>query len=456
MPTTVVPLPQNVILTLPQTKGDKGDKGDQGIQGIQGLSGQAANWRGTWSSAAIYSLNDGVFYNGNSYISLTANTNKPPDTNPGSWQLVALQGNTGATGATGSVGPAGVDAFTTTTSGFTIPTVGATVQVPVANASWIILGQFVWVAGAGGSGNGGSFQVTAKSGLLITLFNPSQPAAIGAPVPGATIASGAGVSPGGSQGVTGLQGDSLPIGSVYMYCSSTAPLGSLLCDGASYSTSTYPALFGVIGYSFGGSGGTFNVPDLRSRFVVGAGTGTGLSARTIGAKGGEESHVITAAEMAAHTHTGVNHTHGFTGVDHLHYCPGVDHLHSDDHAHSWPVQGSHSHSVTIYGTFSGISGGGGGCYIGCSGGTGFGTSAANTPAGNTYTKGQTGYGGTTAAADRSLAFWSGAADRSLASATAGADRDLTTGAVGSNTAHQNMPPFIVLSFMVKATVTAMF
>jgi microcystin-dependent protein len=59
----------------------------------------------------------------------------------------------------------------------------------------------------------------------------------------------------------------MPTGSVISYAGSTAPSGWLLCDGALLSTTTYASLFAIIGYTFGGSGGTFNLPDLRGRFV---------------------------------------------------------------------------------------------------------------------------------------------------------------------------------------------
>jgi len=46
------------------------------------------------------------------------------------------------------------------------------------------------------------------------------------------------------------------------------------------------------------------IPDTRGRNVLGTGTGTGLTARTIGATGGEEAHLSTANEsgLRAHTH----------------------------------------------------------------------------------------------------------------------------------------------------------
>lgn len=38
----------------------------------------------------------------------------------------------------------------------------------------------------------------------------------------------------------------------------------LICDGTGYNTTDYPGLFGVIGYTYGGSGTTFKVPDMTS------------------------------------------------------------------------------------------------------------------------------------------------------------------------------------------------
>lgn len=51
------------------------------------------------------------------------------------------------------------------------------------------------------------------------------------------------------------------------------PVGYLLCNGASVGKATYPALFDVIGYTYGGSGDNFNLPDLRDKFIEGSTTG---------------------------------------------------------------------------------------------------------------------------------------------------------------------------------------
>lgn len=95
------------------------------------------------------------------------------------------------------------------------------------------------------------------------------------------------------------------------------PGGWLLCDGSAVSRITYASLFAAIGINYGGGDGitTFNLPDLRGRTVIGAGQGTGLSARTLGQTLGEETHTLSVNEMPAHSHT-VNdpgHTHAVSG-----------------------------------------------------------------------------------------------------------------------------------------------
>lgn len=100
----------------------------------------------------------------------------------------------------------------------------------------------------------------------------------------------------------------VPSGVVFPYSGSTAPTGFLLCYGQSVSTTTYAALFAIIGYTYGGSGANFTIPDLRGRSVFGkdnmGGTaanritaaGSGVTGTTLGASGGSEF-------MQSHYHT---------------------------------------------------------------------------------------------------------------------------------------------------------
>lgn len=66
-----------------------------------------------------------------------------------------------------------------------------------------------------------------------------------------------------------------PIGSITVFTGATVPKGWLLCDGTSYSQLTYATLFAVVGTTFGGSGGNFNVPTIanlggnsRQRYII--------------------------------------------------------------------------------------------------------------------------------------------------------------------------------------------
>lgn len=67
-----------------------------------------------------------------------------------------------------------------------------------------------------------------------------------------------------------------PVGAVIPYAGSVAPSNWLLCDGSAVSRTTYASLFAITSTTFGVGDGstTFNLPDLRSRIPVGAGTGT--------------------------------------------------------------------------------------------------------------------------------------------------------------------------------------
>jgi hypothetical protein len=63
--------------------------------------------------------------------------------------------------------------------------VGQTVTVNVADASWMVAGEMLWVdQAAGGAGQGGLMQITAKTGNQITLLNIS--AGTGIPLADAT------------------------------------------------------------------------------------------------------------------------------------------------------------------------------------------------------------------------------------------------------------------------------
>jgi microcystin-dependent protein len=129
---------------------------------------------------------------------------------------------------------------------------------------------------------------------------------------------------------TGSWGAGRIPGEIIDYAGATPPTGWLNCDGQAYLTASYPALFAVIGYSYGGSGTTFNVPDCRGRTSMGAGAGTGLTNRPLGGKGGEETHVLSLAEMPAHSHGVSDPTHAHSVYDptHAHSVADPQHRHT--------------------------------------------------------------------------------------------------------------------------------
>lgn len=113
------------------------------------------------------------------------------------------------------------------------------------------------------------------------------------------------------------QRSSSPTGGVMQFAGATAPVGWLVCNGASLLRATYPALFAAIGTTWGAVDGThFTLPDLRGRTPIGVGTGTGLTARSLGATTGAETHLLTAAESGqpGHNHAQTGHKHTFPGV----------------------------------------------------------------------------------------------------------------------------------------------
>src|SRR5215472_14450470 len=57
--------------------------------------------------------------------------------------------------------------------------------------------------------------------------------------------------------------------------------------------------------------------------------------------GGEETHLMALAEIAAHTHGLSGHSH--TGAWHTHTMG--NHVHNVDHYHTWDVQAAHAHGL---------------------------------------------------------------------------------------------------------------
>ena len=146
-----------------------------------------------------------------------------------------------------------------------------------------------------------------------------------------------------------------PTGMISIHSGSAAPTGWLLCDGTSYGSATYATLFNVIGYTFGGSGTNFNVPNLKGRVVVGI-DGAQTQFDTRGETGGTMTHQH-AASNSGNTSVAHNHlidpplTNSGNHDGHNHNITGHTHT-TDDHSHSvnppetgTSSAGGHSHST---------------------------------------------------------------------------------------------------------------
>jgi len=93
------------------------------------------------------------------------------------------------------------------------------------------------------------------------------------------------------------------LGQIMIVSFDFAPKGWAMCDGQILSINQNQALFAVLGTYYGGDGTqTFALPDLRGRVPIGMGQGTGLSSRSIGESGGEETVTLNITQIPSHTH----------------------------------------------------------------------------------------------------------------------------------------------------------
>lgn len=107
-------------------------------------------------------------------------------------------------------------------------------------------------------------------------------------------------------------GDTIPAGTLLPFAGPTAPTGYIPCDGRALSRTVYSNLFSAIGTAYGEGDGssTFNIPDLRGRFLRGLDDGAGndpdASTRTASGTGGNTGDNVGSLqtdELSSHTHS---------------------------------------------------------------------------------------------------------------------------------------------------------
>jgi hypothetical protein len=144
-----------------------------------------------------------------------------------------------------------------------------------------------------------------------------------------------------------VPGGVVPVGSLIWYASNKVPAGWLTCDGAEVKRLQYPELFTTIGVAFGSGNGysTFNLPDLRSKFIRGWGAVNSLDPNRI--FGSSQENLVGRHR---HTIADLGHTHSVNDPGHLHVVndPGHTHIGNDPgHTHSVTDPG-HAHSIKMY------------------------------------------------------------------------------------------------------------
>ena len=123
----------------------------------------------------------------------------------------------------------------------------------------------------------------------------------------------------------------VPSGTIKMLISNVSPpAGFLPCNGALYATTAYPSLFNAIGYTYGGSGSSFSVPNMESYFPIGGngvnalGCSTSNYATGNGTSGATNTYATTsnfggATTAVAPVMTQVpSHTHALNDPGHNH------------------------------------------------------------------------------------------------------------------------------------------
>ena len=325
---------------VPLTVGQRGLQGPQGPTGPQGPPGGSVSIEGNVSSSSQLPLGVGI---GKGYLTNDTGHLWVKTAEPNTWNDVGeIRGPQGIPGEiTQAVGDSRYvrSAGGTVNNGLALGTF--TVKAPAGNhgAKYSVLstGVPIELAALDASGEKADNKITFDA---VTQQWRMGATAFGDAVSGTSLAlSGKAMSQGTTIGddsgtlTTKSYVDALlPVGTIIAFSGAVPPNNNWhLCDGSVHGSAALKALLKASWLAQGLSDSAADAaatktPDLRGKFVLASGAGTGLTARKPHDTGGKEKHQLSAAEMPSHAHT-------------------TDPV--DNHAHTGHQAGAHTHTTSM-------------------------------------------------------------------------------------------------------------
>ena len=125
-----------------------------------------------------------------------------------------------------------------------------------------------------------------------------------------------------------LKAQECTLGTVTTFAGSYPPENYALCNGQILAISSNAALFSLLGTYYGGDGRTtFALPDLRGRAIIHAGSGPGLSTKTLGQRSGTENSSASGSgdfqTDGTGTKSGVNNMQPYTAINYIICINGI-------------------------------------------------------------------------------------------------------------------------------------